>query len=120
LKLTNENKQIYLTKLQPASSLKLEESTRTLAVYYPNKLFVGSLSRTTTPSQLASYFRRFGAVIQAKIVVDASNNSKGYGFVTFERTDVVEEILEGSPLYLNGKRIAVASAIRKKHDDEDE
>ena len=42
-----------------------------------------------------------------------------YCFVSFDSSDVAKRVLSAGALYMNNKIIAVASAIRKKHFDED-
>lgn len=42
-----------------------------------------------------------------------------YGFVTFSNVDSVNAVLTAGSIFLRNRRIAVATAIRKKHPDED-
>jgi len=102
------------TRLEPIST----DSPQTLATYFAHRIFVGSLSRTTCPGELAKFFNKFGLVIEAKIVLDNDGNSKGFGFVSFSSSEPVKRILSMGSIFMNNKRIAVASAIRKKHYDD--
>lgn len=72
--LLNNSRYIQLTRLQPISN---QFPTHTVATYYPHKIFVGSLSRMTSPAELATFFRSFGVVIEAKVILDHAGNSKG-------------------------------------------
>nr|XP_043626193.1 heterogeneous nuclear ribonucleoprotein A/B-like [Erigeron canadensis] len=46
------------------------------------RLFVGGLSPITEEVHLVNYFSKFGRVLDAKVVVDATGRNKGVGFVT--------------------------------------
>lgn len=49
------------------------------------KLFVGGLSWDTTDESLKEAFERFGAVSEAKVILDRdTGRSRGFGFVTFD------------------------------------
>jgi RNA recognition motif-containing protein len=76
------------------------------------KLYVGGLSWDTTDAGLQQAFERFGAVAEAKVVMDRdTGRSRGFGFVTFEddgdATKAVEA-LNGSEL--DGRKIRVDEA----------
>jgi len=47
------------------------------------RIFCGNLDVTTTDTQLKEHFKKYPSLAMAKIVKDASGNSKGYGFVSF-------------------------------------
>ncbi len=49
------------------------------------RIYVGNLSFSTDDQELQSAFERFGAVKEARVVVDRySNRSRGFGFVEME------------------------------------
>lgn len=72
------------------------------------KLFIANLSWTVGTRELLNYFREFGRVANATVVVDKNTGiSKGYGFVTYFGKDSLEKInnqkshhLEGWPLII--------------------
>jgi hypothetical protein len=50
------------------------------------KIFVGGLSRDTSGEDLVEYFRRYGPVRDAAVVIDrTSGKSRGFGFCLFEK-----------------------------------
>lgn len=71
------------------------------------KLFVGNLPWTVGSQELRSYFREFGKIVNATVIFDKKTGlSKGYGFVTFNNSSLLQKIeneqkhqLEGN--YLN-------------------
>ena len=77
------------------------------------KLFVGSLSSTTTGASLRAAFSRFGPISEAFVVMDRDNPavSRGIGFVTFVNprdADAATSAMNGTNL--DGRRIRVDAA----------
>jgi RNA recognition motif-containing protein len=61
----------------------------------PVKLFVGGLSWDTTTEDLTNAFAKFGAVIDATVILDrATGRSRGFGFVTFEKPPDAQEAVK--------------------------
>jgi len=57
-----------------------------------NKLFVGNLSWNTRDDNLRVAFEKFGAITEAKVILDrATNRSRGFGFVTFQEDAAAEK-----------------------------
>lgn len=82
------------------------------------RCFVGGLSWNTTDKGLEEEFRRFGNVLEAKVIVDKeTGHSRGFGFVNFgdERSmDEAIERLHGKEL--DGRPITVNRAKPKGRD----
>lgn len=76
------------------------------------KLYVGSLSYSTTDEGLKAAFEQFGAVASATIIMDrASGRSKGFGFVEFESDeDADKAIAEMNGKELDGRKLIVNEA----------
>ena len=71
-----------------------------------NKVFVGGLTRETSGQDLVEYFKKFGAVRDAAVVIDrTSGKSRGFGFCLFERY-VPRRILSERHI-INGVEVAV-------------
>lgn len=62
------------------------------AKMYPNRIFVGGMSRETTLDDLRRFFSGYGNVKNVKIITDMEGNSKGYGFVTFESEEEAKRV----------------------------
>jgi len=69
------------------------------------KLFVGGLTWETTVEQLKAYFEKYGTVKDASIKVDGAGSSRGFGFVLYESSDSVENVLAEESHSLNNKKI---------------
>ena len=62
----------------------------------PRKLFLGGLSYDTTEQSLSNYFvEKYGpSVLETLVVRDRiTEQSRGFGFVTFANLDVVSKVL---------------------------
>lgn len=78
------------------------------------KLFVGGLSRDTTEETFGSYFSQFGEVEDRVIIKDGeTQQSRGFGFVTFKNSDTVEEVFKTKPHELDGKTVDAKRAMPK-------
>ena len=80
------------------------------------KLFVGSLSWNTTDDGLRQAFERFGAVTEAKVILDRdTGRSRGFGFVTFEDGAHGDAAIEGmNGQQLDGRAINVNEAHERQ------
>jgi cold-inducible RNA-binding protein len=76
------------------------------------KLFVGSLSYTTTDDSLQAFFAAAGQVVSAKVIMDRdSGRSKGFGFVEMASDeDAKAAIAQLDGKELDGRKIAVNEA----------
>ena len=60
---------------------------------FSRKLFVGGLNPNTTEDSLKAYFATFGAIEECILKFDPeTQNSKGFGFVTFADPKSVEKV----------------------------
>ncbi|KAJ7570618.1 hypothetical protein O6H91_01G128400 [Diphasiastrum complanatum] len=65
-------------------------------------VFVGGLSWSTSDRGLEDAFRKFGSVVEAKVVLDRdTGRSRGFGFVTFADKRSMHDAID----HLNGKEI---------------
>ncbi len=78
-----------------------------------NKIYVGSLSYSTTDDGLNSAFSAIGPVLSAVVIKDReTNRSKGFGFVEMEKEEDVQkaiDALDGSEL--DGRKLRVNKSI---------
>ncbi|KAJ8467312.1 hypothetical protein OPV22_029864 [Ensete ventricosum] len=82
--------------------------------------FIGSLSGTTTDGGLKEAFQKFGHLTKAKVILDKfSGRSRGFGFVTFDEKEAMEEAIEAmNGMDLDGQSITVERAQPHGHADE--
>jgi RNA recognition motif-containing protein len=78
------------------------------------KLFVGGIPVNLSDEEFRDHFEEFGIVTEIQIVKDRSTNkSRGFGFVTYEDKDSVENVLAVQHTLL-GKTVEVKKAEPKK------
>lgn len=92
------------------------ESSRleTLSKYQGVNLFVKNLDDTITSETLEEEFKPFGTITSAKVMVDETGKSKGFGFVCFSTPEeATKAITEMNSRMVLGKPLYVALAQRK-------
>lgn len=78
------------------------------------KIFVGGLSAELTEVEFRSYFSKFGKITDVVVMHDSmTNRPRGFGFVTFESEDSVENAVQKSFHELNDKLVEVKRAVPK-------
>jgi RNA recognition motif-containing protein len=79
------------------------------------KLFVGGLSFHTTDQDLSAAFAECGTVTEAKVITDReTGRSRGFGFVTMESEEGVDNALRLDGSEIDGRRVRVSEAQEKR------
>eukprot|EP01018_Ginkgo_biloba_P023349 Gb_29428 [translate_table: standard] len=80
------------------------------------KIFVGGIPTSITEDEFKDYFSKFGKIVEHQIMQDrGSGRSRGFGFVTFDSEQVVEDILAHGKMYeIGGKQVEIKKAEPKK------
>ncbi|KAK0811199.1 hypothetical protein LTR91_018133 [Friedmanniomyces endolithicus] len=90
--------------IDPKRAIPRDEQERTA------KIFVGGVSQDASQDDFANFFRNFGNVLDATLMMDKeTGRPRGFGFVTFDSEAAVDRTLEG-PLAICGKAIEVKRA----------
>lgn len=95
---------------------KQYESTRLekLSKYQGVNLFIKNLDDTIDSEKLEEEFKPFGAITSARVMVDETGKSKGFGFVCFSSPEeATKAITEMNQRMVLGKPLYVALAQRK-------
>ncbi|KAK6781121.1 hypothetical protein RDI58_023305 [Solanum bulbocastanum] len=81
-----------------------------------HKLFVGNLAWSVSSESLAQAFQEYGAVVGARVLYDGeTGRSRGYGFVSFETREEMENALNNlNGVELDGRALRVSLAQGKK------
>ncbi|CAH9097836.1 unnamed protein product [Cuscuta europaea] len=78
------------------------------------KIFVGGLSANLTEQDFKSYFERFGRITDVVVMHDnMTHRPRGFGFITFDSEDAVEEVMQKNFHDLCGKLVEVKRAVPK-------
>ncbi|KAI9512751.1 hypothetical protein F5148DRAFT_733015 [Russula earlei] len=81
------------------------------------KLFIGGLAGSVTSESMREFFSQFGKVVDSTVMLDReTGRSKGFGFVSFEDTDVTPFLGFGN-LEIDGKLIDVKLAQPRSQRD---
>lgn len=77
-------------------------------------VFVGGISYKVDEEQLKECFEKYGNILEVRIIRDKFNfnQSKGYGFVTFEDPQCAENVKSEGYIELMGKTMNVGEAYR--------
>lgn len=91
--------------------LKAERMQR----YQGVNLYVKNLDDSVDSDELRRNFEPYGVIASAKVMLDDSSRSKGFGFVCFEKPDdATKAVVEMNNRMLAGKPLYVALAQRKE------
>ncbi|XP_068655072.1 heterogeneous nuclear ribonucleoprotein 1-like isoform X2 [Aristolochia californica] len=78
------------------------------------KIFVGGLAPSLTEEEFKSYFEKFGKIIDVVVMYDSvTHRPRGFGFITFDSEDAVEQVMQKKFHELNDKLVEVKKAIPK-------
>ncbi|KAL6556988.1 nuclear ribonucleoprotein 1 [Orobanche hederae] len=76
------------------------------------KVFVGGLPATMTDEQFRQYFESFWQVTNVVIMYDqTTQRPRGFGFISFDSEDAVDQVLHKTFHDLNGKQVEVKRAL---------
>jgi len=83
------------------------------------KIFVGGVSKRTSKDNFAAHFAKFGTVLDSVIMTDRETQEpRGFGFVTFDCSDAVENVFKGRPHELDGKTMDPKRAMPRELNNE--
>ncbi|KIJ94346.1 hypothetical protein K443DRAFT_363334 [Laccaria amethystina LaAM-08-1] len=75
------------------------------------KLFIGGLAGSVTSESMREFFSQFGKVIDSTVMLDCeTGRSKGFGFVSFEDTNV-QPFLGFGNLEIDGKLVCIVPSL---------
>jgi heterogeneous nuclear ribonucleoprotein A1/A3 len=70
------------------------------------KVFIGGLSFNTDDEMLKNYFSKFGNIVDHIVIKDKqTGRSKGFGFVTYAHSSMVDELMKSRPHTIDGRQI---------------
>jgi len=73
-----------------------------------NKIFIGSLNYITSEESFMSYFSRFGQLKDTVIIRDPiTKKSKGFGFVQYTNSSMVDEVMKNRPHTIDKRQLDV-------------
>ncbi|CAK9137666.1 unnamed protein product [Ilex paraguariensis] len=90
-------------------------SGRSSDQFRTKKIFVGGLSANLTEEEFKSYFEKFGRITDVVVMHDnVTHRPRGFGFITFDSEDAVEDVMQKNYYELSGKLVEVKRAVPKE------
>ncbi|CAF3336471.1 unnamed protein product [Rotaria socialis] len=84
------------------------------------KVFIGGLSYKTDDQTFRDYFSKYGDIDECIIMRDRENRSRGFGFVTYLSSAMVDKLMAGRPHVLDSREIEPKRAIPKEESGKPE
>jgi RNA recognition motif-containing protein len=79
------------------------------------KVFVGSLNYSTTDEALRNHFCQFGELVDSVIMKESkTGKSRGFGFVTYSNSAMVDEMMKNRPHKLDGRELETKRATPRE------
>ncbi|KAI8354169.1 hypothetical protein BD560DRAFT_407787 [Blakeslea trispora] len=95
-------------RIDPKRAIPREEQDKT------EKIFVGGISPEVNEEEFRQFFTQFGTVLDATLMLERdTGRPRGFGFITFESSQGVEEALRHTHLSIKDKTIEVKRAMPK-------
>ena len=70
------------------------------------KVFIGGLSFNTDDDALKAYFSKYGSLVDHIVIKDKqSGRSKGFGFVAYSHSTMVDELMKNRPHIIDGRQV---------------
>ncbi|XP_050234945.1 heterogeneous nuclear ribonucleoprotein 1 [Mercurialis annua] len=93
------------------------EDMEVKGVVRAKKIFVGGIPPMLTEDDLRQYFSAYGNIVEYQIMLDhKTGRSRGFGFVTFDTEDSVEQIFSTRRTHeLGGKPVEIKRAVPKRN-----
>ncbi|KAK1629670.1 hypothetical protein QYE76_003985 [Lolium multiflorum] len=123
----------YNTPADAARALEMLNFTpingRPIRIMYSNRdpslrksgnanIFIKNLDKSIDNKALSDTFCVFGNILSCKVATDASGESKGYGFVQYERDEAAHAAIEKlNGMLMNDKKVYVGPFVRKQERD---
>lgn len=96
------------SKIDPKRAIPRQEHQRA------TKLFIGGLAGSVTSESMREFFSQFGKVIDSTVMLDReTGRSKGFGFVSFEDTNV-QPFLGFGNLQIDGKLVRLDTLLYRR------
>lgn len=91
------------------------DKAKSLIPEYHRKVFVGSLNYTTTEETMREHFSKYGEIVDCVIMKESkSGKSRGFGFVTYLETAMVDELMKARPHKLDGRELETKRATPRE------
>jgi len=85
------------------------------------KLFIGGLNYKTTEESLKGHFEQYGEIVDCVVMRDRNTRrSRGFGFVTFKLSHMVDDAQAARPHKVDGREVEPKRAVPRDDSDKPE
>jgi len=85
------------------------------------KLFIGGLDYKTTEDTLRKHFEQWGDIVDCVVMRDpATKRSRGFGFITYSRSIMVDEAQANRPHKVDGREVEPKRAVPREESGKPE
>ncbi|CAI6375901.1 unnamed protein product [Macrosiphum euphorbiae] len=79
------------------------------------KLFIGGLDYSATEYSLAQIFEQWGEIVDVVVIKDPiTKRSRGFGFVTYSQSSMVDRAMSNRPHNINGRNVETKLAVSRE------
>ncbi|KAF3447473.1 hypothetical protein FNV43_RR12659 [Rhamnella rubrinervis] len=103
---------------QSSGSSRINSNDSNINQIRTRKIFVGGLPTDLTEEEFKNYFERFGRVTDVVVMHDSTTHRpRGFGFITYDSEDSVENVMQNNFHELNGRLVEVKRAVPKEESN---
>lgn len=100
--------------VDPKRAVPRDDKNRSESNVSTKRLYVSGIREDHTEDMLSDYFSKFGVVTKSEIILDkATQKPRGFGFVTFDDHDSVDQCVLQKSHMVNGHRCDVRKGLSK-------
>ncbi|KAI3380840.1 hypothetical protein SNEBB_002363 [Seison nebaliae] len=79
------------------------------------KVFIGGLNFRTDDNTLRSHFEKYGSLVDCVVMKDShTKRSRGFGFVTYSRSTMVDALMKSRPHIIDGREVEPKRAMPRE------
>lgn len=101
--------------VDPKRAVPKDDKNRNESNVSTKRLYVSGVREEHNEQMFSDYFSKFGTVVKAEIILDkVTNKPRGFGFVTFDDYDAVDQCVLQRSHMINGFRCDVKKGLSKE------
>ncbi|XP_026468516.1 heterogeneous nuclear ribonucleoprotein 87F-like [Ctenocephalides felis] len=100
--------------------MKQEDKRDNYEPEHCRKIFIGGLDYRTTDDTLKSHFEQWGELVDVVVMKDAKKRPRGFGFVTYSHSSMVDDAQNARPHRIDGRVVETKRAVPRQQADRSE
>lgn len=83
------------------------------------KMFIGGINFKTTDESLKAFYEQWGDITDVVVIKDKySGRSKGFGYVTYKTSEMVDEAMNNRPHKIDGREVQPKRAVPREETNQ--